>query len=334
MPTGLGMPDYLNTKANWPITLEELIERRDQFNKPAPRGLIDFVIYLVIFISIIVFVIWYLHGDHVGNIKIVFADESRRSGPLLFSWMFFVIPIGGILSLFYTLKMKYKSFDLVCPSCSKDLEPRKNMPMAVATGHCVCGALLVSNHPAMTGQTTPYKPTQSQFPVGLRMLLDAFRTSRNKKTQPKKAQTYHRDTKANWPITLEELNERRSQWNKAELWVVARFLVGLLTPLVAMALAAVYFDNLTKQGKEDLNGFQTILAVFIFAILIGFLIRSFRLLHRRQKENMRLFDCICPSCSKELDMARIIPKVVATGHCPKCGGQLLRDDPSQTPANK
>jgi len=326
------MQDYRNTKANWPITLEELIERRDQFNKPAPRGLIDFAFYLVIFISIVVFVIWYVSGDHVGNIKIVSADESRRSEPLLFSWMFFVIPIGGILSLFYTLKMKYKSFDLVCPSCSKDLDSRKIMPMAIATGHCVCGALLVSDHPSKSGQATPdksaHKSNRSYFPVGLWMLLDAYRASRDKKARTQKAQTIHRDTKANWPITLEELNERRSQWNKAEFGVVARFIVGLLTPLVAIKLAAGYFDNLTKQGKEDLNGLQTILAVLIFAILIGFLIRTFKLLHRRQKENMSLFDFMCPSCSMVLDLLKIIPKIVNTGHCPNCGTQLLREDSS------
>jgi len=124
------------TKASWPITLDELVARRDQCTKVESKWSI---IFLIIFF-----------GFLIANIP--FSNWLDNDAPtwirVLWMVVFFAVLIGNIPLMIKTIKKRLRSFDLICPSCSKELTA-KIMPLAIATGNCCnCGALLVSNHKA------------------------------------------------------------------------------------------------------------------------------------------------------------------------------------------
>lgn len=141
------MQSLRHTKANWPIALEELIERRDQCAKVESRWSI---VFLIVFF-----------GFLFANIPFsTWLDSEDAPKWLGVAWLvvFFAILIGNLPLMYRTMKNRLRSFDLVCPSCSKELNA-KIMPMAVATGHCCnCGALLVINHPSKTEQDGAGQP--------------------------------------------------------------------------------------------------------------------------------------------------------------------------------
>jgi len=144
------MQNYRDTKADWPISLEELNARSHQCNKPAPIRSNRFAIYIAIFFSILFFSRLLRRCES--------EVEVRRVGMVIYVLIFFILN-GGVLLVAHTRKKNLKAYDLVCPSCSKLLYARKIMPIAIATGHCCnCGAQLVKDHPSMTGQGAPDPP--------------------------------------------------------------------------------------------------------------------------------------------------------------------------------
>jgi hypothetical protein len=134
------MKSLKHTKANWPVTIQELIDRRDQYKKVESRwSIISLIAYFGFAFAFIPFSKWFMHSvDAPKWVRIVYI-------------IVFLASLMSYLPLWlYTIKKWLRSFDLVCPACSKELE-EKLMPITVATGHCGnCGALLVSNHPAKT----------------------------------------------------------------------------------------------------------------------------------------------------------------------------------------
>jgi hypothetical protein len=135
-----GMKSLKHTKANWPITLQELIDRRDQCKKIESRWSIISLIVLVGFVfALMPFTKWFVHN----------VDVPKWVMTVLI--IVFLVSLVSYLPLFlYAFKKLLKTFDLVCPSCSKEIAVNL-MPITVATGHCGnCGALLVSNHPSKT----------------------------------------------------------------------------------------------------------------------------------------------------------------------------------------
>lgn len=139
------MKSLRHTKAKWPITLEELINRRDQYTKVESRWSIWF---LIIFFSFL-----------LANLPFsnwLESDEAPKWLSVVWVTVFFVILIGNIPLLCKATKKRLRSFDLTCPSCTKDLRAQA-LPMAIATGHCCnCGIQLVSNHPANTPPFTTH----------------------------------------------------------------------------------------------------------------------------------------------------------------------------------
>lgn len=135
------------TKANWPVTLEELIERRDQCTKIESKWS---MVFIVVFF-----------GFLLANIPFSnWLDSEAAPKWLKIVWLFvyFAILIGNLPLLYKTTKNRLRSFDLVCPTCSRELNG-KIMPMAIATGHCCnCGTLLVSNHPSKSEQGVGGQP--------------------------------------------------------------------------------------------------------------------------------------------------------------------------------
>ena len=142
------MQSYQHTKVAWPISLQELIERRDQCAKLESKWSIKFLILFF--------------GFLIANIPFVKWMEHSEMAPKWLSpvWLvvFFAILFGNLPLYYYTLRGRVRSFDLVCPNCSKELWA-KLMPFAVATGHCCnCGAMLVKNHPFKTEQGAAANP--------------------------------------------------------------------------------------------------------------------------------------------------------------------------------
>jgi len=137
------MQSYRDTKANWPITLEDLKERSHQCVREASRWVYGYlVIALACLFTLPALTKHMKHNAHLPPWL-----------PVAVIVLFFVYIIAGSLFSRYMRKRKFRSYDLYCPSCSKVLEVVGIMPIVVATGHCPnCGICLVSNHPSLTSR--------------------------------------------------------------------------------------------------------------------------------------------------------------------------------------
>lgn len=133
------MSPLRHTKAQWPISLQELLQRRDHYAKAEMNWC---VIHGIIFF-----------GFLIANFVFIRSHQQGGKAP---PWVNMVVVgffIGNLLLLVRTSRKRLRSFDLICPSCLKLLDARI-IPLAVATGHCCnCGALLVSNHPSRLEST-------------------------------------------------------------------------------------------------------------------------------------------------------------------------------------
>jgi hypothetical protein len=122
------------TKADWPITLQEFIDRRDQFIKVAEKFSSRILIIMFGFLGVNVLFASLFEKQISDWLEKIFVG-------ILFTFLF------GLL--FYTLsvaKKMYHSFDLICPLCSKTLGYRA-ITKAISSGVCSkCGALLISDH--------------------------------------------------------------------------------------------------------------------------------------------------------------------------------------------
>jgi len=137
------MQNYRNTKANWPITLKELIARRNQLTKGSLRQGIGFLIIILSYMITLAA----LGGqmEHNNNMPIWLPTAGIV--------LYIVIILGIILLHRNRNKKKFRSYDLICSSCSIRLEMVRTMSTVVATGRCPnCGAQLVSDHPTLTSQ--------------------------------------------------------------------------------------------------------------------------------------------------------------------------------------
>lgn len=127
---------FRHTQPEWPISLEELKQRRDQCVKAESRSSI---VFLILFF-----------GFLFANVPFVNWIESNTTLPAWVkpAWLglFMVVLIGNLPLMVYLLKRRVRSFGLNCPSCDKMVHAQA-MAIAVATGHCShCGVKLVKDH--------------------------------------------------------------------------------------------------------------------------------------------------------------------------------------------
>ena len=121
------------TQPVWPLSLSELIQRRDECAKVESRfTLISTLFFFTILIS---------------NVFLAKRVESLKA---THPWMevigiigFFAFLILNFVFLIRTTKSRMKSFGLQCPSCDAPLS-RASIPLVIATGNCGgCGAKLL-----------------------------------------------------------------------------------------------------------------------------------------------------------------------------------------------
>jgi uncharacterized membrane protein len=125
------------TKPVWPLSLSELIQRRDECAKVESR----FALIWTIFFFAVLF----------SNVFLAKRVESLKANH---PW----VEVIGIIGLFTflilnavflirSMKSRLKSFGLHCPSCDALLS-RASIPLVIATGNCGgCGAKLLHDQP-------------------------------------------------------------------------------------------------------------------------------------------------------------------------------------------
>lgn len=127
-----------HTKAQWPVSLEELKERRDQNGHDQGMHLGMLCVGLFVFLAANAPLI-----DWIEN------NEVAKWVPFLSMVILFVALFGSLGLMIWIAQRYTRAYDLVCPSCGKNLHRNQLMPVAVATGHCGhCGVQLVKDHPS------------------------------------------------------------------------------------------------------------------------------------------------------------------------------------------
>ncbi|TLD72774.1 hypothetical protein FEM03_01490 [Phragmitibacter flavus] len=132
----MSFPDQ--SKADWPISLTELIARRDVYSRRIGRVGGTSMVLLFSFLFGNFFLIRWLERDEkmpnwLAAVGVV----------VLFSYLF-----GNMFFLLWNHKKATKSCNLQCPHCAKPLTDKILIPVAIATGRCGnCGGLLIIDHP-------------------------------------------------------------------------------------------------------------------------------------------------------------------------------------------
>ena len=125
------------TKAVWPLSLSELIQRREECAKLEFRVSL---IWIICFITIL-----------IANVFLAKRVESLKA---THPWVEVICIIGlfaflilNLVFLIRATKSRLKSFGLQCPSCDAPLH-RASLPVVIATGNCGgCGAKLLHDQP-------------------------------------------------------------------------------------------------------------------------------------------------------------------------------------------
>ena len=128
------------------------------------------------------------------------------------------------------------------------------------------------------------------------------------------------DTKALWPVTMEELLMRHYQlgiFNKK----ISPVIFAILFPIfLGIFIGSKYLKDLSILGtSERFSSIGLMLLVFILAFILV-------LIPTRIVTNygLKKFGLVCGSCKINLG-AKLFSGVVVTGRCTKCGHQLVSD---------
>ena len=127
------------TKAVWPLSLSELIQRREECAKLESRASL---IWVVCFFAIL-----------IGNVFLAKRVESLNTTHPRIEVIgiigLFAFLILNLVFLIQTTKSRLRSLGLQCPSCNAPLH-RNKLPVVIATGNCGgCGAKLLHDQPPM-----------------------------------------------------------------------------------------------------------------------------------------------------------------------------------------
>ncbi len=281
------MPSFRNSKAEWPIPREELIERRNQFDR----------VQLRLLRSLLVPITGLAIAGSIGIPLLVRSGQFPESFKSIWQIVLFsLVLLVNFLVCWHFPRKWLGSFDLLCPSCSKELKD-EFMSTAVTTGRCGnCATLLVSDHSAVQSDSDawsdPFKP------------MDTLK-----------------HTQAHWPVPLRELIERRdqrAQFENLRVWFLLALFCGTLISLMPVA-------DWLDEKVESLPLWAHAATFLAFSCIW---ILPFLAIIRSTRNRYRSFGLVCPSCSKLL-MNNLITLTVATGHCGNCGTQLVSDHPSK-----
>lgn len=123
-------------KARWPIDLDELRQRRDQHSKVEAKAS---AFHTIVLVALPITLIAIPTGLDI--------DQTPQWLVITCSIIFAVLFMAGLLHWVKGIKQRLRDFDLVCPTCSKEIDAQM-MQIAIASGHCGhCGTRLVSEHP-------------------------------------------------------------------------------------------------------------------------------------------------------------------------------------------
>lgn len=115
-----------------------------------------------------------------------------------------------------------------------------------------------------------------------------------------------------WPVSKEELKERRKACQKEENIVSGVWLLAVFTFLFVCVALSEFIENLDKWV-------QTALIILFFAVLAVTLVLMFKSIRSR----MRGYGLACPGCGK-LFTDRTIEHALKTGKCNKCGADVVK----------
>lgn len=275
---------YYKTKATWPIHVEELRQRRQQY--------LSYFIRILLLVPLSIVIIF--------AIRMIFAYYDFRLIPEENGVIFFLIILFFIIfSVSVVQYILHVRFDLKCPDCKKVIIGI-NWYRIIATGKCAkCNSEIVTGYKSIGEIELPAAKNISQrHYAGL---------------HEEKTGSYYR-TPVVWPVQPEEFALRHTQYKKRRSWTIGLSLfIGFLFFLLAGSFIELGQLFLPKEGWIYKTIFYTLMFFSLSSYVFMFLII---------KHLIKAYGLRCPICSFYLGEINY-PYIISTGRCCNCGTRIL-----------